>query len=77
MGEDQGYEEIASDQIPTMRQLLFICVLTLTFVSFAQTRAAMESGTSLVFGLSRQEIVLAADSRNLGDYGRLSDRRCV
>jgi len=51
--------------------------MLLTATSFAlNTTVARESGTILVFGLSKNKIVVAADSRGKGDSGGYSDHQC-
>jgi hypothetical protein len=59
------------------RQLNFIWPLLLTVTSFAlNTTVVKHSGTIVVFGLSKNKIVVAADSRGTGDFGETNDHLC-
>ena len=55
----------------------FICPLLFTVTSFALDATVVGgSGTIVVFGLSKNEIVIAADSRVMSDDGKYNDHQC-
>ena len=59
------------------RQFKFIWPLLVTVASFAQnTTLVTESGTIVVFSLSKNEIAIAADSRQKRDSGKYHDHAC-